>query len=186
VANADFETLIERHYPRIRRAAMLLSGDAWEAEDLAQETFLQAMQSWHRFDETNRVETWLYAILVNLDRKRRRRHVRGWRRITTWFARQDGDSDHQSPSDLIEVQEWKQSVWSAVANLPGRQQQTIVLRYAEGLSYEEVAHVMDCPTGTVKSRLHHGLAALRNKLELDETHRIDEPTVGQPCCGEKP
>ena len=185
VARPEFETLIERHYPRIRRAAMLLTGDAWDAEDLAQETFLQAMQSWRRFDETKRVETWLSAILVNLDRKRRRRHVRGWRQITAWFARQDLDTDRRSPSDLIEVQEWRKSVWSAVATLPERQQHIIVLRYAEGLSYEEIAHVMDCPTGTVKSRLHHGLGALKNKLGTRWNAEIDEPQVRQSCCGER-
>lgn len=185
VARPEFETLIERHYPRIRRAAMLLTGDAWDAEDLAQETFLQAMQGWHRFAPTHRVETWLYAILVNLDRKRRRRHVRGWRQIAKWFARQDSDTDRLSPSYAVEVQEWRKSVWRAVASLPERQQHVIVLRYAEGLSYEEIAKVMDCPTGTVKSRLHHGLGALRNRLGTTCDVDHGEPTVHQSCCGEK-
>ena len=107
MVSPDFETLIERHYPRIRQAAMLLTGDAWDAEDLAQETFLQAMQSWRRFDETNRLETWLYSILLNHDRKRRRRHVRGWRHIAAWFEGQELDTDRQSPADLTEEKEWR-------------------------------------------------------------------------------
>lgn len=185
MAKPDFEALIERRYPMIRRAAMLLTGNAWDAEDLAQETFLQAMQSWRRFDETNRVETWLYAILLNLDRKRRRRHVRGWRRITAWLARQDLATHRQSPSDLTEVQEWRSSVWNAVATLPERQQHVIVLRYAEGLTYEEIAQVLACPAGTVKSRVHYGLVALKNKLGTRWSDETNGPTVRQSCCGER-
>ncbi len=185
MVSPEFETLIQRHYPRIRQAAMLLTGDAWDAEDLAQETFLQAMQSWHRFDETNRVETWLYAILVNLDRKRRRQHVRGWRQITAWIAGKDLDTERQSPAELIEEKEWRRGVWSAVATLPERQQHVIVLRYAEGLSYEEISEVMKCPTGTVKSRLHHGLGALKNRLGTRWETEFDELTIRPSYCGEK-
>jgi len=54
--SAELEPLIQWHYPRIRQAAMLLTGIAWDAEDLAQEVFLQPMQSWHGFDTTNRVK----------------------------------------------------------------------------------------------------------------------------------
>ena len=180
---SDFETLIERHYLRMRRAALLLSGDAWEADDLAQETFLQAMQSWHRFDPTTRVETWLYAILVNLDRKRRRTHVRAWRRIVIWLSRQDSQAD-RSPVEAAEVQEWRRGVWTEVALLPERQQQAIVLRFAEGLSYEEIARAMECPVGTVKSRLHHGLNALKNKLGSKWSIQIEQPSIRQSCCGE--
>ena len=184
MARPEFETLIQRHYPRIRRAAMLLTGDAWDADDLAQETFLQGMQSWGRFDQTTRVETWLYAILVNLDRKRRRRHVRGWQQIVNWFARQKSAGDRPSPSHMIEVQEWKNSIWTAVATLPERQQHVIVLRYAESLSYDEIAQVLDCPAGTVKSSLHNGLTALKSKAGNNWSEEFDEPMVRQSCRGE--
>lgn len=180
---SEFETLIERHYLRMRRAALLLSGDAWEADDLAQETFLQAMQSWHRFDPTTRVETWLYAILVNLDRKRRRKHVRAWRQIAMWFSRQDLQADC-SPAEAAEVQELRSGVWAEVSLLPEQQQQAIVLRFAEGLSYDEIARVMECPAGTVKSRLHHGLNTLKNKLGSTWNIEIEKPPIRQSCCGE--
>lgn len=183
LARSEFEMLIEQHYPRIRRAAVLLTGNSWEAEDLAQETFLQAMQSLSRFDKTSRVETWLYGILVNLDRKRRRRHVRGWRQITTWFLRKSVDSDHQSPSELIESRERRQGIWDAVAELSEHQQHAIVLRYAEGLSYQEIAEVMGCPAGTIKSRLHHGLTALKNKLGTSLDDELDDLSRCEPCCG---
>ena len=185
MARPDFETLIERHYPRVRRAAMLLTGDSADAEDLAQETFLHAMKSWTRFDQASRLETWLYAILVNLDRKRRRSFVRDRRRIAKWIARRDREPMRPTPADALEAQEWRTSVWIAVASLPENQHHTIVLRYSEGLSYEEIAQVMKCPVGTVKSRLHHGLSALRNKQEDKWSVGTEQPVIPQPCCGEK-
>ena len=69
--------------------------------------------------------------------------------------------------------------------LPDPQRQAIVLRFAEGLSYEEVAAVMNCPIGTVKSRLHHGLAALKKNVD----RQWYEPEDAEPrpsCCGEQP
>jgi RNA polymerase sigma-70 factor, ECF subfamily len=64
----------------------------------------------------------------------------------------------------LEVAEWKQGLWGQVARLPDGQRQALVLRFAERLSYEEIARVMQIPLGTVKSRLFHGLAALRELL----------------------
>jgi RNA polymerase sigma-70 factor (ECF subfamily) len=159
---SDFEPLIE-HYPRIRRAALVLcSGNAWDADDLAQETMLLAARGWHRFAGASQVHTWLYSILLNQHRKRLRSSGRWWRSWMEWFERRTADDN--SPQKQIEADEWRQSLWSAVAELPDPQKQAVVLRYAEELSYEQIAAVLDCPLGTVKSRLHHGLAALARKL----------------------
>ena len=179
----DIGLLIERCYPRIRRAAMLITGNASDAEDLAQETFLQAMRSWHRFDRRCRVETWLYAILVNLDRKRRRGYARSWRRLVMWFARRD-EQEATSPETVVELGERKESLWNAVSALPDPQRQAIVLRFAEGLSYEEVAAVMNCPIGTVKSRLHHGLAALKKNVDR-QWYELEDAEPRPSCCGEQ-
>jgi RNA polymerase sigma-70 factor (ECF subfamily) len=149
----------------------VLTGNRWDAEDLAQETFLQAMRSWQRFRGRSRVETWLYAILLNLHRKRLRsvhRRRQGWLR---WLRRAPGRPEADLPGAKIEWEEWCDSLWAAVARLPQPQQHAVVLRYSEGLTYDEVAEVLQCPIGTVKSRLHHGLAALgRNLAEQRATH----------------
>jgi RNA polymerase sigma-70 factor (ECF subfamily) len=63
-----------------------------------------------------------------------------------------------------EVADWKKSLWALVANLPDGQRQSLVLRFSEGLRYEEIAEILECPLGTVKSRIFHGLGALRRLL----------------------
>jgi RNA polymerase sigma-70 factor (ECF subfamily) len=159
---SDFEPLVE-HYPRIRRAALVLSnGNAWDADDLAQETMLQAARGYRGFAGGSQLHTWLYSILLNQHRKRLRSSGRWWRMWIEWFERRPSADD--SPQRQIEANEWRQSLWSAVAELPEPQKQAVVLRYAEELTYEQIAEVLGCPLGTVKSRLHHGLAGLAKKL----------------------
>ncbi|HVA46822.1 MAG TPA: sigma-70 family RNA polymerase sigma factor [Pirellulales bacterium] len=160
----DFDCLIE-HYPRIRRAALMLSNvDAWEADDLAQETMLQAARGWHAFNGASQVHTWLYSILLNQHRRRLRSKGRWWRSWMAWFDQKPGRHD-AAPDKQIVAEEWRQSLWSAVAELPEAQKQAILLRYSEDFSYEQIAQVLQCPLGTVKSRLHHGLRALAKKLQ---------------------
>ena len=162
VDEGHFDDLIE-HYPRIRRAALMLSsGNAWDADDLAQETMLQAARGWRNFAGKSQVHTWMYSILLNQHRRRLRTAGRWWRTWTTWFERRP--QSEPSPQATMEADEWRQTLWSAVAELPEMQKQALVLRYAEELSYDEIAKVLDCPIGTVKSRLHHALAALAKKL----------------------
>ena len=162
VDEGDFDELIE-HYPRIRRAALVLSsGNAWDADDLAQETMLQAARGWRNFSGKSQVHTWLYSIFLNQHRRRLRTAGRWWRTWTTWFERQP--QCDPSPQAALEADEWRQTLWSAVGELPEVQKQAVVLRWAEELSYDEIAQVLDCPIGTVKSRLHHALAALAKKL----------------------
>lgn len=163
----DFDGLTE-HYPRIRRAALMLSnGNAWEADDLAQETMLQAARGWHTFAGQSQVHTWLYSILLNQHRRRLRTKSRWWRTWMAWFEGKPRD-DEVLPGDRLVADEWRTSLWSAVAELPEGQKQAVLLRYSEELSYEQIADVLRCPLGTVKSRLHHGLAALAKKLASAE------------------
>jgi RNA polymerase sigma-70 factor (ECF subfamily) len=163
VSNPELEKLIEQCYPQIRRAALVMSGRAWEADDLAQETFLQAIQGWSRFAGDSRVETWLYGILMRVQSKRKRSAGRAWNRWISWFQGQPAvvlDSVKQG----LELQEWQESLWPAVARLPLVQQQVLILRYSEDLSLVEISEILGCPAGTVKSRLHHGLLALQKLL----------------------
>ena len=67
----------------------------------------------------------------------------------------------------IEVAEWKESLWAWVDRLPDGQRHALVLRFSEGLRYDEIAEALDCPLGTVKSRIFHGLAGLRQMLADD-------------------
>jgi RNA polymerase sigma-70 factor (ECF subfamily) len=160
----DLELLVDRHYGRIHRAALVMTGNVWEADDLAQETFLQAMRSVGRFTGQSRVETWLYAILINQHRRRLRTQQRRRRRLWRWFDWGWTPPEDVRPEQRLELEEWRQSVWKQVAQLPEPHRHAMVLRYSEELSYEEIAQALGCPVGTVKSRLHHALAALRQRL----------------------
>lgn len=163
---SDFDRLIE-HYPRIRRAALVLSnGKPWDADDLAQETMLQAARGWRSFAGASQVHTWLYSILLNQHRRKLRSKGRWWRAWMEWFERRPHADE--LPEDRLANDEWRTTIWSAVAKLPEAQKQTVLLRYAEELSYEQIAEVMRCPVGTVKSRLHHALAALERMLGNDD------------------
>ena len=159
----QFEACASEFYPRIRRAALVMTGDPWEADDLAQETFLQAASSWRRFAGRSRVDTWLYGILLRVRGRRLRTARRQRRRWLAWFDRSPPRPEPTAETRLIE-EEWRDSLWAEVSRLPEAQQHAVVLRYSAGLSQDEIAAAMDCPVGTVKSRLHHALATLTTKL----------------------
>ena len=161
--------MVTIHYPRIRRAALLLSnGNAWDADDLAQETLLQAALGWSRFHATSSTATWLYSILLNQHRQRQRLARRLWRRWLSWFERNPRDQSAVRPESHLVTEEWRTSLWSAVALLPEPQREAVVLRYAEGMAYHEIAQLLGCPIGTVKSRLHHALESLHRELAEPE------------------
>jgi len=157
-AKAPLQTLVDSYYGRISRAARLLSRCEWEADDLTQETFIRAAESWNRFAERSDVFTWLYGILLNIDRSRRRRIVR-WIRCHTALTRSFDvescvDSD-QSESELV---------WQQVAELPPVFRQAVTMRFAEGWSYDRIADVCDCNEATARSRVSKALKRLRLKI----------------------
>ncbi|MEX2188160.1 MAG: RNA polymerase sigma factor [Pirellulales bacterium] len=164
----DVDEVTREYFARIHRAALVLTGSPWDADDLAQETFMVLTRSADRFEGRSNVYTWLYGILLNLDRRERRRAgMRNRKLRTAWEAAPKGERSVPSAETPIEVAEWKKSLWAVVAQLPDGQRETLILRYSEHLSYEEIAGVMKCPVGTVKSRVFHGVASLREKLADD-------------------
>jgi RNA polymerase sigma-70 factor (ECF subfamily) len=168
----DVDEVTRTYFARIHRAALVLTGSPWEADDLAQETFMVLARSSTRFEGRSNIYTWLYGILLNLERRERRRNgMRNRKLRTAWDAAPKGERSVPSAETPIEVSEWKKSLWAIVAELPDGQRQTLTLRYSEHLSYEEIAAVMNCPVGTVKSRVFHGVASLREKLSEDHQDR---------------
>jgi RNA polymerase sigma-70 factor (ECF subfamily) len=164
----DVQQLVDEHFERIHRAALVLCGNPWDAEDMAQETFLLAARNAHCFRGESAPYTWLYGILLNVERRCRRRHGTWRRKLDVLYQWYDPQSQSVPGADMaVRVAEWKKGLWSQVARLPDAQRQTLVLRFSEGLQYEEIAQVLGCPLGTVKSRIHHGLLKLRQLLEAD-------------------
>lgn len=178
--NLDIEQVIQDYFPRIHRAALVMSGNPWDADDLAQETFLVLAQQRDRFRGQSQLFTYLYGILLNLDRRERRRH--GTRRRALQLLQENAPRDYPTQpaaETAVEVSEWKQSLWSRVAQLPDAQRETLVLRFSEQLRYEEIAAVLGCPLGTVKSRIFNGLETLRQILSSEP--RDLHTTPAHPC-----
>ena len=156
-----FEGLVRQHYAAIARAALMLAGDPWEAEDLAQEVFLVAQRRLPTFVARAPVLGWLYGILRNLHLKsagkRRRRDVAP-----------DPPDGARAPTaePLAELMrdEAHAALWGALSRLEPKLREAIVLKYIEGLSQQEIAEAAGVPVGTVKSRIGAGLAELRRIL----------------------
>lgn len=156
---AAFQRLVESHGERLFRSAMVLGGDRQWAEDLSQETLLEAWRSLPRFDGRCRFSTWLYGIL-------RHRFLKGVRRQNLARPAKSGDVDQTAsfaPSAALglEMAEDAARVRQAIAALPEEQRLVVEMRFFAEASLEEVAAALGCPLGTVKSRLHYALENLR-------------------------
>ncbi len=158
----DVDQASRQHFARIHRAALVLTGNPWDADDLVQETFLVVARSGRDFQGRSSVYTWLYGILLNLDRRQRRRAGTERRKLRVlWSSDPVQSAAMPAASNQAETADWNRSLWAQVAKLPEGQRKALVLRYSEQLAYDEIAEVLGCPLGTVKSRIFNGLAALR-------------------------
>jgi len=180
----EFRDLIKLYYGKLYRAACFLSGDAWAAEDIVQDTFLAARMSWHSFRGDSTAYTWLYRIMLNTFRKKLRRQKK-FLSLEQFETRSDESgahlplaSDAPQPSETAERSEEAALVRKAINSLPPHHREVLVLRYLEEKSYEEVAKTMECSVGTVKSRLHYALKRigeiLRAELGPEETGRNED------------
>lgn len=163
----SFEREALVHLDALYRVALRLTGNAADAEDLVQETVLRAFRSWDRYTLGTNAKGWLLTILRHLfinEYRRKSRHP------------ETVDVDTIEPFALFqEVQEEDpqgaffdkivdDEVLRAVDQLPEAFREAVTLSDVEGLSYEEVAKVLDVPVGTVKSRLYRGRRLLQAKL----------------------
>ena len=173
---AEVDQASQQYFARIHRAALILTGNPWDADDLAQETFLVLARQSNGFAGRSTLYTWLYGVLLNLERRERRRHGMRRRKLRVlWDGRPDDPRAVPAAETSLEVAEWKQGLWAQVAKLPDPQRQVLVLRFGQRLSYDEIAQVLTCPLGTVKSRVFNGLAALRELMDRQQQDWITIP-----------
>lgn len=168
---AAFEMLIEAYQKKIFNLAFRMIGNYDDAGDLAQEALIRIFKSISNFKEQSSLSTWIYRITTNvcLDeiRKKKNRKVLS---LDEEIHVDDGDmqrqimSDDPLPDELMEKEELRQIISSAIDSLPEEQKLVITLRDIQGLSYDEIARVLDCPAGTVKSRINRARFALKNVL----------------------
>jgi RNA polymerase sigma-70 factor, ECF subfamily len=155
---AAFGRLVELHAEPLWRCARALCRDDHEAEDLAQETFVEAWRSLRRFDGRARFSTWLYGILRHRFFKARRKRRAVEKAQEEAVERPSGEA---GPDAAAEQAEEARLVRAALAALPGEHRVVVELRFFAGASLDEIATLLGCPLGTVKSRLHYGLEKLR-------------------------
>ena len=173
---------IREHYPRIHRAAWLMTGDAWEAEDLAQETFIVALDRWDSFRGQSARETWLYGILIRVSQRRNRSIVRMKRRLARYAELFISSNQYARVEQAAAQRQWNESVWADVARLPADQQVAVTLRFAQEMSYQQIADTVGCPLGTAKTRVHHGLKRLQRMAKQEEYESTDsaQRPIDQP------
>ena len=157
-----FRALFELHKDKVYSVALRFSGEPYEAEDIAQETFVKLFDNIGSFRGSAKFESWLYRMVVNtcLDHRRRAR------RILPLFDSLIGSLRAPGRSALDEVMRAEMSghVKTAIGGLPPDQRIVVVLRYTQGLSYDEIAEILGCPKGTVASRLNRVHRTLEQRL----------------------
>lgn len=154
------ERLVAMYGDRLVRSAFLLCGDESEAQDLVQDTFLQAMKSAPQFRGRSAVYTWVYGILLNLWRNRRRRQGR----VVYTDNLPDLPSDSPPPHAAMDAEMCAAAVRRALLRLSDEHREVVLLRYFEHLTIDEVARCTGVPAGTVKSRLFNAAERLRTEL----------------------
>lgn len=160
-----FAEIVRRHRDRLWAIALRTTGDPEEAADGLQEALIAAFRNAASFRGDAAVTTWLHRIVVNacLDRLRRRAA-----RPTIALPEQDSDVGRRSladPTDALGARELAIEINKALAALPPEQRAAVVLVDVEGYSIDEAARMLECPSGTVKSRCARGRAKLARQLE---------------------
>ena len=146
------------------RAYMFCTCENWsDADDMTQDVYLRALRGWGQFDGSASRQAWLFGIA-------RRTRV-------DWFRKKKREGTTIGSGNLDEISRVAseepdtdniERVWDTIKDLKAEQSQVIHLRFAAGLSYAEIAQTLGVPIGTVRSRLHRGLRAIRKKIEEQE------------------
>ena len=169
---ADFERDALQFAPQLYSAALRMTRNPADAEDIVQETFLKAYRAYDTFQQGTNLKAWLYRILTNsyINRYRKQQsrpsEVELGELQDLYLYRRLGEDSGASVSAEEEVLEQfvDTDVKEALESLPEHFRIPVLLADVEGFSYREIAEIMDIPIGTVMSRLHRGRKALQQKL----------------------
>ena len=165
-----FDLLVLRYQQRIVKLIMRYVHDPAEAQDVAQEAFMKAYRALPAFRGDSAFYTWLYRISINTAKNYLVALQR--RPVDYDLDLQDPDSyeanarlrDDETPEGLALQEELRQTVERTIASLPEELRTAIMLREIDGLSYEEIAQAMDCPVGTVRSRIFRAREAIDKNI----------------------
>ena len=166
---ADFRQAALVHLDALYGFAMALTHNQTEAEDLTQETYLRAMRAFGQLVPDSNLKSWLFTIMRNVWRNKLRHDRSG-----PQFVELDSESSHEDealpvdaggdPLTLLVRKVEREGVRGAIAQLPPAYREVVVLRDLEGFSYQQIATILECPAGTVMSRLARAREQLRMLL----------------------
>ena len=157
-----FGALVEQYRDNVYRLAYRMCGNAYDADEAAQEAFVAAWRALPNFRGDAKFSTWLYRLTTNaaidVMRREKRHQTVG-----------DGEmmelaDDADSPQETVERTEQQEAVQKALSTLSEEYREVLLLRYMEELDYAEIAEVLQLPSGTVKSRINRAKAALKTAL----------------------
>lgn len=156
--------LYDRYRHQIFRAALAITHEPAAAEDILQECFLRVHHYAHRIDTNLPIAPWLYRVTVNLSYTWAKQKP-GKNLPIDVFIEQLISPSGYAPDTVVEHVELSQKIQQAIDALPFGQKVVVVLYYLNGMSLKEIADILDCPVGTVKSRLFHARESLKEQIE---------------------
>ncbi|ELP64836.1 SigE family RNA polymerase sigma factor [Streptomyces turgidiscabies] len=162
----EFQAFVIGRWPRLLRTAFLLTGEQHAAEDLVQSTLEQVYVAWRRVGSADDPEAYVRRVMINAHARKHRR------RLKEFLAPKDDEGlAHELPDsgDHIARADDRGALLKALAQLPPRQREAVVLRYWEDLTETQTAQAMGCSVGAVKSNTAKGIAKLRAIPGLVET-----------------
>jgi RNA polymerase sigma-70 factor, ECF subfamily len=185
VANKkDFEQTAIPHMDLLYNYALRLTMDAENAKDLVQETYFKAFRFWEKYEHGTNIKGWLYQIMKNSFINIYRKKVKEPRKVEFDENRIRQDSNMYGPADIKELlfsrsydDVFDDEIANSIESLPKDFRTVVMLSDVEDLTYEEIAAVVDCPIGTVRSRLHRARKQLHRKLHdyaKDRGYRMSE------------
>lgn len=177
---AATDILLRRYYDRIHAVCRRIAGSTRDADDAAQEAMIRVVRNLDRFDGRAAFSTWLYRVATNaaLDELRRRRRRPQLRIVNPDDDRSDDPIDELAQRTVESIAD-RLAIEAALTRLPEEFRVPVALRDVAGLDYAEIAHVLDVPTGTVKSRIARGRKALLEQLGNREGP-AERPTTDGP------
>jgi RNA polymerase sigma-70 factor (ECF subfamily) len=167
---AAFDILVQKYQHKVVNLISRFVSDQAECYDIAQDSFIKAYRAIGNFRGDSQFYTWLYRIAANTAKNHLASRARKSPNYTVdvedaeHFEGESGLKEYTNPENLLLSQEIEKTVFQAIDDLPDDLKSAITLRELEGLSYEEIAEVMDCPIGTVRSRIFRARDAIDKEL----------------------
>jgi len=159
---AAFELLVRRYQQTILRLTQRMTRNVEDAEDLAQDAFVQAYRSLASFHGQSSFSTWLYRIAVNLCLN----HRRATRREDPMEVNGNVPDAREDSLARLLAAERDRALAAAIEELPPQQRATLTLRVYQGLGHREIAEILDCAEGTAKANYFHAIRTLQRKLDV--------------------